>query len=963
MAAPAYANEPPVFLSPTESQARDGITTTEGNPVVIPFIIQEPDNDAVEYVVEHLIGGVAQPSLPAGAVLETDPKTAERRLVWWPSLSQEGLYTFRFTAVDDKGLSAEKTVRVTVQNRTGNPAIVNARAASPMTLERPETVGSLYPGKTITISEGQTFAMAFNLADPEGDTVTVAVDGLLGAVVGRSSSEWLEWRTRTDHSQLGIHTATLTATDAQGNQSTLSFAVDVRRVFNGQGEAIEIRPDVKSGLVRDAGLTINSVTQTAIVRGEVTLGVTLYDSWNEGISPLPFPVGMRYHFVLHTADAQGIDVKTYLSGVLTGPQTITWNSASIPDGTYVVDIQIVEPDPADTLKTALERFYRRPLYVIPDNTAGPVTGPQWLPSVGSVGMRSRWTEATAVDWFFFSGNREFPAAEPWPYEPIAPPQTDAERQLLLQNDLTNGGTWFPETWNQVFNARFDKEPIVSRTQEGHISLRIVPFSTMGNNSLYSWRFPLTDGPRNQGSFGRETGLRPDPTGPGFVGISWEESRMVRVGPDGTVTTLAGYVTRRDVVPYSPFDTTITRQEYIANQWQLVGQFEGGVTFNLPRDLVFDPADPTKAYIADTGNQRIALVDLSGPQAVITTFSGKAGTAGYAEGSRLDARFNEPASVEIVGRTLYVADTNNLRIRAINLDTGIVTTAVGSGPNAPTIPTSDEVSRNQDQYTWASVPFNQAAIVYPGWIRRSSNGDLVVKEANRGTGNIRRVRFSEQVVEQIVDNDTGNYSIDVDWRGNVGPVDSILLAGTVSNHMLGRILPNGTVTFATGDGSVPYSTSIGMTGAGDPGTYPISVVIDDESPRFAYTGQNQVGLTVFRPLQSDDPVTIDLALSSHGRDLYQLGTILKFFGSGPGGVADDRSSLAALHGRKGHNWLGTATFDELAKKTDAELAAYIQAGMAGNIARPEITGRDLRARSPGSHLLHPGLLHPGQERSH
>lgn len=942
--AEAQSNQAPVILNPTTD-----ITVREGDAVVIPFVVHEPDNDVVEYSVDRMIGDQVQPTLPTGAILETDKLTAEQRFIWWPNLSQEGLYVFRFTATDDEGLSAEKTVQVTVQERTGAPAIVNARATIPMTVQHPETRGPILPGETIVISEGKMFAIAFNLADPEAEAVTVTVNGLPEATVRQKGSDWvLNWITGTDHLNVGMHQAILTATDTQGNQSTLSFAVDVRRKFNGQAEAVEIHPYIQAGLVRAS--ETRGDAEVVIIRGDVTLGVKGYRSWGSTPSSpeFPFPAGMRYRYVLHTPDGQGNDVKTYLSGVLTGQQSVAWDSGSISDGTYVIDIEIIELDPSDTIETTRERFYLPPLYIVVDNAVGSVTGPQWQATVGFVGMRSRWTRATAVDWVHFSGTPELPEAEPWPYEPIAPPQTDAERQALLANDVGNGGRWFVETWNQVHNARFSLEPTLARTREGHI----VYGGWLTNRAEAPnrvWRYPGTDGARNQGSFVKQnTNFRPNPTGPGFIGISWA-GRLFRVDSDGTITTLAGYFTRPDVVPYTPFDLTVTRQEFETNQWQLVGQFEGGVTFKLPRDIVFDPTDATKAYVADTGNHRIALVDLSGPQAVITTFAGRAGTAGYAEGSRLDARFNDPMSVEIVGRTLYVADMDNLRIRAINLDTGQVTTAVGGGPNAPVIPARITInSSNYDQYTWASVPFDQAAIVYPMWIRRYSNGDLAVSEATHGgTGNIRRIRFSEQIVEQV-ERGLGE-PLDVDWRGNVGPVDSLLVVGQLDHndlHGITRILPDGTMTLVAKDWDQPpinYSSeSFGITSAGDSASYPVTVVIDDESPRFAYVGQYQSGLVVHRPLKATDPIDIDLNLSARGRDLYYLGTIPEFFGTGPGGSDNGRSSLAAIHGDRGHGWLGTATFDKMSRMTDAQLAAYIQAGMGGKIARPEITGKNLQA---------------------
>ena len=69
------------------------------------------------------------------------------------------------------------------------------------------------------------------------------------------------------------------------------------------------------------------------------------------------------------------------------------------------------------------------------------------------------------------------------------------------------------------------------------------------------------------------------------------------------------------------------------------------------------------YIADTWNFRIRAIDVR-PGAMygfLTTVAGQ-GTMGYADGSRRNAQFNLPRGVAVSmdGATLYVADTGNHR---------------------------------------------------------------------------------------------------------------------------------------------------------------------------------------------------------------------------------------------------------------------------------------------------------------
>jgi hypothetical protein len=86
----------------------------------------------------------------------------------------------------------------------------------------------------------------------------------------------------------------------------------------------------------------------------------------------------------------------------------------------------------------------------------------------------------------------------------------------------------------------------------------------------------------------------------------------------------------------------------------------------------------KLYIADTENNRIRRIDLA--TGIISTIAGT-GEAGYAGdlGVAIDARLNRPRDLEIGpdGR-LYVADTDNGAVRAVDLATGIITTVVGVG---------------------------------------------------------------------------------------------------------------------------------------------------------------------------------------------------------------------------------------------------------------------------------------------
>jgi sugar lactone lactonase YvrE len=95
-------------------------------------------------------------------------------------------------------------------------------------------------------------------------------------------------------------------------------------------------------------------------------------------------------------------------------------------------------------------------------------------------------------------------------------------------------------------------------------------------------------------------------------------------------------------------------------------------FNNPAGLIFDNSG--NLYVADTNNNRIRKITQSG---VVTTFAGS-GVATYLDGTGTAAGFNLLQSLTIdSSNNLYVADTTNHRIRKIT-SLGQVTTFAGSG---------------------------------------------------------------------------------------------------------------------------------------------------------------------------------------------------------------------------------------------------------------------------------------------
>jgi len=105
-----------------------------------------------------------------------------------------------------------------------------------------------------------------------------------------------------------------------------------------------------------------------------------------------------------------------------------------------------------------------------------------------------------------------------------------------------------------------------------------------------------------------------------------------------------------------------------------GRSETALSF--PGKVFVDP-NTGILYIADTGHHRVVAADpVSGD--VLTVYGN--GRAGYSDGAGTAAMFDSPQGMALSpdGRILYVADTNNHAVRSIELVTGTVATALGTG---------------------------------------------------------------------------------------------------------------------------------------------------------------------------------------------------------------------------------------------------------------------------------------------
>ena len=189
------------------------------------------------------------------------------------------------------------------------------------------------------------------------------------------------------------------------------------------------------------------------------------------------------------------------------------------------------------------------------------------------------------------------------------------------------------------------------------------------------------------------------------------------------------------------------------------------------------------YVADTQNHTIRRIT---PAGVVTTFAGKAGEPGTANGTGSAARFNLPTDVAVDSTgTVYVADTTNHLIRKITA-AGEVSTLAGSAA-APGDTDGDGPA---------------ARFRYPSGLAVTPAGDIIVADSFNHT--IRQITSSGTVTtlaglagQSGSDDGTGSAArfnhpmgVAVDAAGNIFVADS-------SNVTIRRITPAGVVTTLAG----------------------------------------------------------------------------------------------------------------------------------------------------------------------
>jgi DNA-binding beta-propeller fold protein YncE len=159
----------------------------------------------------------------------------------------------------------------------------------------------------------------------------------------------------------------------------------------------------------------------------------------------------------------------------------------------------------------------------------------------------------------------------------------------------------------------------------------------------------TDGTATAALFNNPTAIAIDGSGNLYVTDSGNNT-IRKITSSGTVTTLAGK----------------------AGSAGSADGLSSTARFSQPSGVAVDSLQ--NVYVADTGNSTIRKVDFAGN---VTTLAGSAGLSGSANGAGTVARFNSPSGVTVDALgNIFVADTGNQTLRKISLSGGVTVYTIG-----------------------------------------------------------------------------------------------------------------------------------------------------------------------------------------------------------------------------------------------------------------------------------------------
>jgi sugar lactone lactonase YvrE len=324
-------------------------------------------------------------------------------------------------------------------------------------------------------------------------------------------------------------------------------------------------------------------------------------------------------------------------------------------------------------------------------------------------------------------------------------------------------------------------------------------ATSGNDTITTFAgtsggFSGDGGPATAAKLDGPTAVAVDGKGNVYI-ADINNNRVRRVGPDGTITTIAG----TGVGGFSGDGGPATSAQLFA-----------------PEGVAVDGQGTV--YIADRNN---GLVRKIGPNGVITTFAGTmSARSGIGDGGpATSAVLLAPDAVAVDGRgNVYIADRDHNRVRKVGPD-GTITTIAGTGAAAS---------------TGDGGPATSAAVLQPARVAVDGKGDVFISHQNI----VRKVDAAGTITRFAGDPGLGASSflrgLAVDRSGNVYVSD-------FARYRVFKVSSDGTMTTVAGGGKGPCC----LSGDGGPGAlaqleYPDGLAVDGQGSLYiADFGNNRI----------------------------------------------------------------------------------------------------------------------------
>jgi sugar lactone lactonase YvrE len=273
--------------------------------------------------------------------------------------------------------------------------------------------------------------------------------------------------------------------------------------------------------------------------------------------------------------------------------------------------------------------------------------------------------------------------------------------------------------------------------------------------------------------------------------------------------------------------------------------------SYPRGVALDTAG--NIYIVDEGNERIRKVTAS--TGIISTVAGN-GAYGYSGdgGAATSAELDEPSGVAADSAgNIYVADTVNKRIRAVNTGTQAVTIAgvVIQPGHIATVAGDGTAGHSGD-----GGPATSAELYFPFGVALDIAGNIYI--ADYMTCSIRKVTASTGVISTVAGtNGACGYSgdggaatsayLDLPYAVAVDAAGNIYIADTNNVRIREVTASTGIISTVAGDGKAGYSGDGGAATSAELGPAQ-GVAVDSAKIYVTFANVNDNRIRAFAPQQ-------------------------------------------------------------------------------------------------------------------